>query len=45
MGEEDEESLNGVGDKEFLRVGEDVMFVREMPASGVVFHGCIEERA
>jgi len=45
MGEEDEEGLKGVGDEELFRVGEDVMFVREVPASGVVFHGSVEERA
>jgi len=45
MGEENEESLKGVGDEELFRVREDVVFVGEMPAGGVVFHGCVEEGA
>jgi hypothetical protein len=44
MRQENEECLQRIDDEKFFGVREDVVFVGEMPACWIVFHGGVEKR-
>ena len=43
MRQENEECLQRIGDEKFFGVRDDVVFVGEMPARWIVFHGGVEK--